>query len=98
MNSCARQLQREVLGTAPIGGDEGQVDGRPEIDANDFSGHVMSLERSTCGGRNFLMIPAEVIEEVGELGAEAQQRRAVSRRLAGRYAFHDHESILAELT
>jgi hypothetical protein len=48
--------------------------------------------------RNFLMIPAEVIEEVGEFGAEAQQRRAVSRRLAGRYAFHDHESILAELT
>jgi hypothetical protein len=47
--------------------------------------------------RNFLMIAAEVIEEMDELGAEAQQRRAVSRRLATRYASHGHESILADL-
>ena len=42
-------------------------------------------------------IPAEIIEKKVELGAEAQQPRAMSRRLAGRHASHDQESILAEL-
>jgi hypothetical protein len=49
--------------------------------------------------RDFLQVPAEVIEQKVELGAEVQQPRAVSRRLAGRHASHSHdqESILAEL-
>ena len=47
--------------------------------------------------RDFLMVRSEVIEEALELGAEVQQPRAVSRRLAGRHASHDQESILAEL-
>jgi hypothetical protein len=48
--------------------------------------------------RDFLQDPAEVIAKKVELGAEVQQPRAVSRRLAGRHASHDQESILAELT
>ena len=47
--------------------------------------------------RDFLMVPAEVIEKKVELGAEVQQPRAMSRHLAGRHASHDQESILAEL-
>jgi hypothetical protein len=46
---------------------------------------------------DFLMVPAEVIEKTIELGAEVQQPGAASRRLAGRHASHDQESILAEL-
>ena len=47
--------------------------------------------------RDFLMVPAEVIEKKIELGAEEQQPGAVSRRLAGRHVSHDQKSILAEL-
>jgi hypothetical protein len=58
----------------------------------------LTVARGVARG-DFLMVPAEVIEKKVELGAEVQQPRAVSRRLAGRHASHSHdqESILAEL-
>src|ERR1700730_13527969 len=58
----------------------------------------LTVARGVARG-DFLMVPAEVIEKKIELGAEVQQPRVVSRRLAGRHASHSHhhESILPEL-
>jgi hypothetical protein len=57
--------------------------------------------RYARGGRNAQLTAGaasigRLLKKV-ELGAEVQQPRAVSRRLAGRHTSRDQESILAEL-